>query len=207
MNDPALDRQDRTILAALQQNGRLTNNELADQIGLSPSQCSRRRARLEETGLISGYHAVIDRERAGFALVSIISVTLATHTEGNAERFARLVRASPNILEAHALTGEMDLATAGQVETGQQAEQEAQYGAGEDRRGDHHGALLGGQLQVGGDLLITLRFDDQAAQQFQQSLDQMRAQWAEAADKTALVPACEQANAAFNQMAQQLQCE
>ena len=51
---------------------------------------------------------VIDRERAGFALVSIISVTLATHTEGNAERFARLVRASPNILEAHALTGEMD---------------------------------------------------------------------------------------------------
>lgn len=108
MNDPALDRQDRTILAALQQNGRLTNNELADQIGLSPSQCSRRRARLEETGLISGYHAVIDRERAGFALVSIISVTLATHTEGNAERFARLVRASPNILEAHALTGEMD---------------------------------------------------------------------------------------------------
>lgn len=108
MSKQTLDRHDRTILAALQQNGRLTNNELADQIGLSPSQCSRRRTRLEEVGLITGYHAAIDRERAGFALVSIISVTLATHTEGNAERFARLVRASPSILEAHALTGEMD---------------------------------------------------------------------------------------------------
>lgn len=54
---------------------------------------------------------------------------------------------------------------------------------------------------------VAKRQGDQAAQQFQQSLDQMRAQWAEAADKTALVPACEQANAAFNQMAQQLQCE
>jgi DNA-binding Lrp family transcriptional regulator len=106
--DEAIDGFDRKILAALQHNGRLTNNELAEQIGLSPSQCSRRRTRLEQTGLIAGYHARIDRERAGFALVSIISVTLATHTEGNADRFARLVQASPNILEAHALTGEMD---------------------------------------------------------------------------------------------------
>ena len=108
MPDNKIDRFDRILLAALQQDGRLTNNELADRIGLSPSQCSRRRTRLEETGLITGYHAAIDRERAGFAFVSIISVTLATHTEGNAQRFARLVRAAPNILEAHALTGEMD---------------------------------------------------------------------------------------------------
>ena len=108
MPDSKIDRFDRILLAALQQDGRLTNNELADRIGLSPSQCSRRRTRLEKAGLIAGYHAAIDRERAGFAFVSIISVTLATHTEGNAERFARLVRAAPNILEAHALTGEMD---------------------------------------------------------------------------------------------------
>lgn len=108
VSEPTLDRYDRTLLAALQHDGRLTNNELSERIGLSPSQCSRRRTRLEADGLITGYHAVIDRERAGFALVSIISVTLATHTEGNAERFARLVRAAPNILEAHALTGEMD---------------------------------------------------------------------------------------------------
>lgn len=108
MPDNKIDRFDRILLAALQHDGRLTNNELADRIGLSPSQCSRRRTRLEEAGLIAGYHAAIDRERAGFAFVSIISVTLATHTEGNAERFARLVRAAPNILEAHALTGEMD---------------------------------------------------------------------------------------------------
>lgn len=103
-----LDAFDRTILAALQHDGRLTNNELSERIGLSPSQCSRRRTSLEEAGLISGYHAAIDREQAGFSLVSIISVTLATHTEGNAERFAKLVKVAPNILEAHALTGEMD---------------------------------------------------------------------------------------------------
>lgn len=108
MPDVDLDRFDRNILAALQHDGRLTNNELAERVGLSPSQCSRRRARLEQTGAIAGYHAVIDQERAGFGLVSIISVTLANHTEGNAERFARLVRTAPNILEAHALTGEMD---------------------------------------------------------------------------------------------------
>lgn len=103
-----LDAFDRRLLAALQEDGRLTNQELAERISLSPSQCSRRRRRLERDGIIRGYHARLDRERTGFGLVSIVSVTLATHDSANAARFARLVAELPNVQEAYSLTGEMD---------------------------------------------------------------------------------------------------
>jgi DNA-binding Lrp family transcriptional regulator len=81
---------------------------LSERVNLSPSQCSRRRQRLEEEGLIRGYRAVLDRDRLGFPLVNIISVTLATHNRDNARRFAELLARLPEVLEAHALTGEMD---------------------------------------------------------------------------------------------------
>jgi DNA-binding Lrp family transcriptional regulator len=97
-----LDDFDRKILALLQADARLTNNDL------SPSQCSRRRQRLEEHGVIKGYRGVLDREMLGLTLVSIVSVTLATHNRNNAKRFADLVAGLPEVQEAHALTGEMD---------------------------------------------------------------------------------------------------
>lgn len=103
MND-----SDRRILAALQRDARLTNNDLAETVGLSPSQCSRRRAQLEEEGLITGYHAKLDREKTGFGLTSIISVTLATHSEDNSKRIRDLFAALPEVMEAHAMTGDMD---------------------------------------------------------------------------------------------------
>ncbi|WP_366655632.1 Lrp/AsnC family transcriptional regulator [Fodinicurvata sp. EGI_FJ10296] len=103
-----LDDFDRRLLACLQADGRLTNNELSDRINLSPSQCSRRRSRLEADGFILGYHARLDRAKLGYGIVNIISVTLATHNRDNARRFADLVRGLPQVLEAHALTGEMD---------------------------------------------------------------------------------------------------
>jgi len=103
-----VDTFDRKILALLQADARLTNNDLSERVNLSASQCSRRRQRLEETGLIRGYRAVLDRDRLGFPLVSIISVTLATHNRDNARRFAELMERLPDVLEAHALTGEMD---------------------------------------------------------------------------------------------------
>ncbi len=103
-----LDQFDRRILASLQVDARLTNSELAERVNLSPSQCSRRRAQLEADGFIAGYHAFVDREKSGFGLVNIITVTLATHNRDNAVRFARLVAGLPEVLEAHALTGEMD---------------------------------------------------------------------------------------------------
>jgi DNA-binding Lrp family transcriptional regulator len=103
-----VDAFDRKILALLQADARLTNNDLSERVNLSPSQCSRRRQRLEEEGLIRGYRAVLDRDRLGFPLVNIISVTLATHNRDNARRFAELLARLPEVLEAHALTGEMD---------------------------------------------------------------------------------------------------
>jgi DNA-binding Lrp family transcriptional regulator len=103
-----IDGFDRKILALLQADARLTNNDLSERVNLSPSQCSRRRQRLEEEGLIRGYRAVLDRDRLGFPLVNIISVTLATHNRDNARRFAELMERLPDVLEAHALTGERD---------------------------------------------------------------------------------------------------
>ena len=103
-----IDGFDRKILALLQADARLTNNDLSEKVNLSPSQCSRRRARLEAEGYIGGYRAVLSRERLGFGLVNVITVTLATHNRDNAVRFAQLVRRLPEVQEAHALTGDMD---------------------------------------------------------------------------------------------------
>ena len=102
------DSADKQILTALQQDGRLTNNELADRVGLSPSQCSRRRTRLEETGVISGYHAHLDMSQTGVGMVCIVSITLNSHNADNARLFAQLVADLPDVLEAYSLTGEMD---------------------------------------------------------------------------------------------------
>jgi DNA-binding Lrp family transcriptional regulator len=103
-----LDHFDLKLLECLQRDGRLTNNELADRIGLSASQCSRRRARLEEDGFIRAYRADLDRARLGLDLMVVITVTLATHNRDNAKRFARMIEALPEVLDAYALTGEMD---------------------------------------------------------------------------------------------------
>ena len=108
MDTAQFDQFDRKIMAVLQEDGRLTNNDLSERVNLSPSQCSRRRQRLEEEGFIRGYRAVLDRDRLGFSLVNVISVTLATHNRDNARRFAELIARLPEVQEAHALTGEMD---------------------------------------------------------------------------------------------------
>lgn len=103
-----LDRADYKILACLQDNGRLTTQELAAKVSLSASQCSRRRARLEEQGYIRGYHADIDFEKLGYGFVALISVTVNNHNRENSERFAHLISQEAAILEAYELTGSMD---------------------------------------------------------------------------------------------------
>ena len=103
-----IDEFDRKILQALQSDGRLTNAELADRVGLSASQCSRRRTQLENTGVITGYHAHLDGERVGIGLVSLVSITLSHHDEKNADRLRQLLQQIPNVQHAYALTGEMD---------------------------------------------------------------------------------------------------
>lgn len=108
MPETSIDNFDRKLLAALQGDGRLTNAELSELINLSASQCARRRVRLEEAGLIVRYQATLNREKLGFGLVNLISVTLANHNRDSAKQFAELVARLPEVMEAHALTGEMD---------------------------------------------------------------------------------------------------
>ncbi len=103
-----MDQFDRNILYELQRDARLTNNDLSERVNLSPSQCSRRRMQLEEAGFIRGYFAGLDRLKLGLGIINIITVTLDTHNRDNARRFANLVNELPEVLEAHALTGEMD---------------------------------------------------------------------------------------------------
>jgi DNA-binding Lrp family transcriptional regulator len=103
-----LDETDRLILRALQREGRLTSQELADKIGLSASQCARRRQKLEESGIISGYRATIDAAKAGATVVALIRIVMATHSKENSAAFRRLVETTPEILDAWVLTGEAD---------------------------------------------------------------------------------------------------
>ena len=103
-----VDAFDLKILAALQDDGRLTNQELADLAGLSASQCSRRRMRLEEEKVISGYHADLSSEALGFGVIAFIQVTLATHSPDNSKRFRALVNRIDEIQEAYSLTGDAD---------------------------------------------------------------------------------------------------
>jgi Lrp/AsnC family transcriptional regulator, leucine-responsive regulatory protein len=101
-----LDRYDRMILAVLQVDGRISNQELADRIGLSPSPCLRRVRALEESGLITGYRAVLDARKLGLTLMALIGISMDQHT---AERFANFeteITAIPEVLECLLITGQ-----------------------------------------------------------------------------------------------------
>ena len=103
-----VDAFDLKILGALQEDGRLTNQQLADVAGLSASQCSRRRMRLEEEKVIAGYHADLSAEALGFGVIAFIQVTLATHSPDNAKKFRALMQRIDEIQEAYSLTGDAD---------------------------------------------------------------------------------------------------
>lgn len=103
-----LDATDRRILGALQENARLSNVELSEQVNLSPSQCHRRLKRLEDSGVIESYAARLDPEAVGLGVTAFVSVSLGKHGENPAARFAEAVRAIPEILECHSVTGEAD---------------------------------------------------------------------------------------------------
>lgn len=103
-----MDDFDRKLLASLQRKGAQTNQELADNVGLSPSQISRRRQQLEADGVIVGYEARLSPDKLGFGIRVFVHVKLAAHSPHNSRRFADLVQRTPEILEAHALTGDSD---------------------------------------------------------------------------------------------------
>jgi Lrp/AsnC family transcriptional regulator, leucine-responsive regulatory protein len=99
-----LDRIDQSILEHLQTHGRLTNVELADRVGLSPSPCLRRVRHLEETGLIKGYQAVVDQAKAGLPVSVFVSVRLEQQREEAMARFEAAVRGFPEVLECYLMT-------------------------------------------------------------------------------------------------------
>ncbi len=100
-----LDRYDRAILGLLQREGRLSNQELAERIGLSPSPCLRRVRALEESGLISGYRAMLDAKKLGLSLMALIHISMDRHTPERFDNFEQQIRDLPEVLECLLVTG------------------------------------------------------------------------------------------------------
>ena len=108
MQTITLDRYDLALLDALQRNGNATNAMLGESVHLSASQISRRLQRLGESGLIAGYVALLDRERAGFGLQTIVMVCLSHHQISSLQRVKERLTGMTEVLECHQLTGEVD---------------------------------------------------------------------------------------------------
>lgn len=103
-----LDRIDLRILDVLQQEGRLSNQEVAERVALSPSPCLRRIRRLEQAGVIRRYVALIEPEAVGLGLLAYVSVKLEKHGRMPVEDFAARVQGWPEVSACYAMTGEMD---------------------------------------------------------------------------------------------------
>jgi DNA-binding Lrp family transcriptional regulator len=103
-----LDRIDRRILAALQSDGRLTNQALSERVALSPSACLARVRRLERDGVIQGYHARLDPFALDIGLVLYADITLAGHKADELARFEAAIAAHPQVVEASHVTGSFD---------------------------------------------------------------------------------------------------
>jgi len=108
MSQIELDAIDQRILGRLQGNARLSNVDLADEVGLSPSPCLRRVRALEEAGVITGYAALVDQEAVGLPVSVFIMVTLERQIEHALEEFESKVRALPEVMECYLMTGDSD---------------------------------------------------------------------------------------------------
>ena len=110
-----LDKTDLKILSILQTNGRLTNQEVAEKVNLSPSPCLRRIRNLEESGVIRQYVALLDPDKIGLGLLAYVNVRLEKHSDTPAGSsrspradFAASVETWPEVVACYAMTGEMD---------------------------------------------------------------------------------------------------
>ncbi len=101
-----IDRYDRQILRELQADGRISNQDLADRIGLSPSPCLRRVRALEESGLIAGYRADVDAKALGLTLMALIHISMDRHTPERFERFEQQIGGMPEVMECLLITGQ-----------------------------------------------------------------------------------------------------
>ena len=103
-----MDTQNEKILQILQVDGRISNLDLAEKVGLSPSACLRRVQDLEKRGVIQGYRAVLNRQALGRGFVAYISVGLNNHTKAVQEAFEEAVARTPEVLECHNVTGTVE---------------------------------------------------------------------------------------------------
>jgi len=103
-----MDDIDARILRVLTREGRLANLELAQRVGLSPSACLRRVQALERRGVIAGYRAVLDPARVGIGFIAYVTVGLSQHTKAAQDGFERAMRAAPQVVECHNITGAVE---------------------------------------------------------------------------------------------------
>lgn len=104
----ALDSIDLKIIASVQGDGRITINDLAERVGLSPSPCARRLRILEEKGIIKGYTATIDQAKVGLPVSAFASIKLERQREEDLDRFSRAVAGWPEVVDCYLMTGQRD---------------------------------------------------------------------------------------------------
>ena len=102
----SLDRIDKHILKLMQTNARISNLELADQVGLSPTPCSRRVKRLEESGLIAGHVTLLNPDALGLDLTAIIGISMDRHTPDRFENFEKAITSMQEVIECSIVTGQ-----------------------------------------------------------------------------------------------------
>lgn len=103
-----LDQTDLRILAALQEDGRLSNVDVADKVNLSPSPCLRRTRQLEAAGVIRGYRADLDRDQLGLGLTVFVAIRVGQHSRDNAQQLTDALAAIPEVIACHMVSGEAD---------------------------------------------------------------------------------------------------
>jgi Lrp/AsnC family leucine-responsive transcriptional regulator len=108
MPKAAIDAMDARIIAALQSDGRLSNTQLADIVGLSPSPCLRRVQRLEREGYIECYRAVLRRNRVGLGVTVFLGIRIEGHADERADALQDALIAMPEVLACHMVSGDLD---------------------------------------------------------------------------------------------------
>jgi len=99
---------DKRILDLLQRDARMTNQTLADEIGISPSPCWRKVRKLEEDGVIQGYRAVLDRKKIGLGVMVFVRVTIDSHSEADARKFEQEVSDLSKVVACYSIGGDAD---------------------------------------------------------------------------------------------------
>lgn len=103
-----LERQDLAIASRLQQDGRMSNAKLAEELAMSEASCWRRQKRLEEAGVIEGYQAILNRRKLGIGVMAFVQIVCTQHSQDVTAAFERIILASPHVLACHNTTGEAD---------------------------------------------------------------------------------------------------